>query len=69
VSKSFLALVEGLTINATRRMTGKLWHYPILPVHQTLRVTPAMEARLADCVWAMEDLINLIDTGTAEMVA
>jgi len=26
-------------------------------VHQTLRVTPAMEARLTDHIWAMEELI------------
>jgi hypothetical protein len=29
-------------------------------VHQTLRVTPAMEAGLADHVWAIEEIIALI---------
>jgi hypothetical protein len=27
-------------------------------VHQTLRVTPAMEARLTDHVWSMEELVS-----------
>ncbi len=30
-------------------------------VHQTLRVTPAMEAKIADHAWTMEDIANLID--------
>ena len=29
-------------------------------VHQTLRVTPAMEAGVADHVWTMEEIINLL---------
>jgi hypothetical protein len=29
-------------------------------VHQTLRVTPAMEAGLANHVWSVEELVNLI---------
>jgi len=35
-------------------------HYNFCRVHQTLRVTPAMEAGLADHVWAIEDLLALI---------
>lgn len=30
-------------------------------IHQTLRVTPAMEAGLADHVWKLEELVALID--------
>src|SRR6266446_8526071 len=30
-------------------------------VHQTLPVTPAMEAGLADHVWSLEELVGLLD--------
>lgn len=35
-------------------------HYNFCRVHQTLRVTPAMEAGLTDHVWSVEDLVALI---------
>jgi hypothetical protein len=31
-------------------------------IHQTLRVTPAMEAGVADHVWSIEEIIDLITT-------
>ncbi|CAI2719043.1 protein of unknown function [Nitrospina watsonii] len=34
------------------------WHYNFMRVHQTLRVTPCMEAGLADRIWRWEDLLN-----------
>lgn len=37
-------------------------HYNYCRVHQTLRVTPAMEAGIADHVWTIEELISLSDT-------
>ena len=36
-------------------------HYNFCRVHQTLRVTPAMEAGIADHVWETEELLGLID--------
>jgi hypothetical protein len=36
-------------------------HYSFCRVHQTLRVTPAMQAGLAKTVWEIEDLLKLID--------
>ena len=33
-------------------------------VHQTLRVTPAMEAGIADHVWSLEELVGLLDNPT-----
>jgi len=30
-------------------------------VHQTLRVTPAMEVGIADHVWEIEELVALLD--------
>jgi hypothetical protein len=35
-------------------------HYNYCRIHQTLRVTPAMEAGLADHVWEIGELIGLL---------
>lgn len=35
-------------------------HYNFCRVHQTLRVTPAMEAGITDHVWSIEDLCQLV---------
>ena len=36
-------------------------HYNFARVHQTLRVTPAMEAGITDHVWTIEEIVSLID--------
>jgi IS1 family transposase len=36
-------------------------HYNFVRIHQTLRVTPAMEAGLAGHVWGMEELVGLLE--------
>jgi IS1 family transposase len=36
-------------------------HYNFVRIHQTLRVTPAMEAGIADHLWSVEDLVALLD--------
>jgi hypothetical protein len=36
-------------------------HYNFVRIHQTLRVTPAMAAGLANTVWSVEDLVRLLD--------
>lgn len=36
-------------------------HYNFGRVHQTLRVTPAMEAGIADHVWSIEEIVGLLD--------
>ena len=36
--------------------------YNFCRVHQTLRVTPAMEAGITDHVWSLEELISLLDS-------
>ncbi len=36
-------------------------HYNFCRVHQSLRVTPAMEAGIADHVWTLEEVITLLD--------
>lgn len=32
-----------------------------VPLHQTLRVTPTMEAGLAHTVWTIEDMVKLME--------
>jgi hypothetical protein len=36
-------------------------HYNFCRVHQTLRVTPAMEAGIADHVWTLEELVGFCE--------
>jgi IS1 family transposase len=36
-------------------------YYNFCRIHQTLRVTPAMEAKVADHVWELSELVDLID--------
>ncbi|MDE0695968.1 MAG: IS1 family transposase [Boseongicola sp.] len=36
-------------------------HYNFCRIHQTLRVTPAMEAGVTDRLWDLEDIIKLVD--------
>ena len=35
--------------------------YNFSRIHQTLRVTPAMEAGISDHVWSLEEIVGLID--------
>jgi len=36
-------------------------HYNFCRIHQTLRVTPAMEAGIADHIWTLEEVIALLE--------
>jgi IS1 family transposase len=44
-------------------------YYNFCRVHQTLRVTPAMEAGLSDHVWSIKELVELLDRCASERVA
>jgi IS1 family transposase len=44
-------------------------HYNFCRLHKTLRVTPAMEAGIADHVWTMDELISLLDANEMTNVA
>ena len=35
-------------------------YYNFAKIHQTLRVTPAMEAGIADLVWSIEEIVALL---------
>jgi hypothetical protein len=37
-------------------------HYNFCRIHKTLRVTPAMEAGIANHVWSMEELVALLES-------
>ncbi len=36
-------------------------HYNFVRIHQTLRCTPAMEAKVTDKRWSLEDMVALVD--------
>jgi IS1 family transposase len=44
-------------------------HYNFCRVHQTLRVTPAMEAGIADHVWSIEEIVGLIERNLSRKAA
>ena len=44
-------------------------HYNFCRVHQTLRVTPAMEAGLTSTVWSISDIVALLDAEPATQAA
>lgn len=44
-------------------------HYNFCRVHQTLRVTPAMEAGITDHVWTIEDVVKLLDSESQRLAA
>jgi IS1 family transposase len=46
-----------------------IMYYNFVRVHKTLRVTPAMEAGIADHVWTMEELVGLLVANAPRMVA
>jgi hypothetical protein len=41
-------------------------YYNFGRVHQTLRVTPAMEAGVADHVWSIEEIVRVADVEKAK---
>ncbi len=36
-------------------------HYNFARIHKTLRVTPAMEAGVADHIWSIEEILEMVD--------
>ncbi len=44
-------------------------HYNFCRIHQTLRVTPAMEAGVATHVWTITELLSLVDCKSVASVA
>jgi hypothetical protein len=57
-----------LTNAFSKKIKNHIWaialhymHYNFCRVHQTLRVTPAMEAGVADHVWSVTELVELLE--------
>ncbi len=48
-------------LNHPQNVTLHFMHFNYCRVHQTLRVTPAMQAGLGDHVWEIEELVTLLD--------
>jgi hypothetical protein len=46
--------------NLAHNLALHFMHYNSCRVHQTLRVTPAMEAGLSDHIWSLEELVGLL---------
>jgi hypothetical protein len=67
--RRFTRLTNGFSKKVENHMAATALHfayYNFCRVHSTLRVTPAMEARLTDHVWSIEDLVSLLDRRSAE---
>jgi IS1 transposase len=59
-----------LTNAFSKKVENHIWaialhymHYNFCRIHQTLRVTPAMEAGIADHLWSIEELVGLLRAG------
>ena len=57
-----------LTNGFSKKFENHMWmvalytvYYNFVKIHKSLRVTPAMEAKLTDRVWTFEDIVELID--------
>jgi len=47
--------------NHTAAVAIHYMHYNFARIHQTLRVTPAMQAGLSDHVWSLAEIVGLLD--------
>lgn len=51
--------------NLTAAVALHFMHYNFARIHQTLRVTPAMEAGVADHVWSLDEIVGLLEAREA----
>ena len=65
-----------LTNAFSKKVENHLWaislyymHYNFCRIHKTLRVTPAMEAGIADHIWSIEELVGLLDSNGSKIAA
>jgi IS1 family transposase len=65
VMRRFTRLTNGFSKKLENHMHAVSLHfmfYNFCKIHKTLRVTPAMEAKLDDHVWSMEEVVMMADT-------
>jgi IS1 family transposase len=55
--------------NHIRAVSLHYMHYNFARVHQTLRVTPAMEAGVSDHIWSIEEIVALLDPKASKKAA
>jgi len=61
LTNAFSKKVENLEHNVALHYM----HYNFARIHQTLRVTPAMEAGVSDHVWSVEEIVGLLEAREA----
>jgi hypothetical protein len=54
LTNAFSKKVENLTAAVSLHFA----HYNFVRVHRTLRATPAMEARVTDRLWSLDELVD-----------
>lgn len=62
-NRRFTRLTNGFSKkieNHKHAIAISMMHYNFCRIHQTLRVTPAMQANITDHVWSLEELVELI---------
>jgi hypothetical protein len=52
--------MKDCNLNHAHNVALHFMHYNYCRIHQTLRVTPAMQAGLTDHVWELEELVGLL---------
>jgi hypothetical protein len=52
-------LLSGPEIPVDQKVDAGM-HYNFARIHQTLRVTPAMEAGISNHVWSLEEIVGLL---------
>ena len=63
-TRRFTRLTNSLSKKVENNMHAVALHfmyYNFVKVHQTLKMTPAMEAGLTDRLWDVSDLVTIID--------
>ena len=61
-NRRFTRLTNGFSkkeVNHAHALAIYYMHYNFGRIHKTLRVTPAMEAKVSDHVWSLEEIANL----------
>jgi hypothetical protein len=62
--RRFTRLINGFSkkvANHEAPVALHFMHYNFCRIHQTLRCTPAMAAKVADHVWSVEEVVGLLD--------